>query len=307
MINSIVTSKPYRRLVGFINRLMPKTLARMRFRKLFGKRLNLDNPQDLNEKILWLSLCSDTSEWVSLADKYAVRKYVSDRGLGNILVKLYGRWNDAKDINWSMLPNQFVMKTNNGCGTVLIVKDKSELNIPTTIAMLNDWLAQDISNETAEFHYRHIKPCIIAEELLIPSEDDNKISTTIIDYKIWCFNGKVDSFLICSNRRDDGCDLSVYDADWNYHPEYSVFDKIHTERDVPIPRPAKLKEMIIIAEKLSAGFPEVRVDLYYNNNNIYFGELTFTSFGGTMTYYTHDALLRMGQKIDLSQVKPQRG
>ena len=303
MIELIVTSKPYRRLVGLANSIMPKTLARLRFRKLFGKKLDLNNPQDLNEKILWLSLCSDTSEWVPLADKFAVREYVKKMGCGDTLVKLYGRWDNVDDIDWNSLPEQFVMKTNNGCGTILIVKDKKKLDIPATTKMLKKWLSQDISNETAEFHYRHIKPCIIAEELLIPSDDDNKLSSTIIDYKIWCFNGKVDSFLICSNRREDGCDLSVYDTEWNYHPEYSVFDKHHTERSMPIPKPEKLEEMITVAEKLSTGFPEVRVDLYYNNNNIYFGELTFTSLGGTMTYYTQEALLLMGQKIDLSKIK----
>lgn len=302
-MNKLETSKPYRVVVRMMNSFFPKTLAKLRFRKLFGRKLDLTNPKDLNEKILWLSLCSDTSRWSQLSDKYAVREYVESKGYGETLVKLYGKWDNPDLIDWNQLPNQFVLKTNNGCGTVLIVENKRELDVDKTINLLKKWMSQDISRETAEFHYRNIKPCIIAEELLVPSDKDRKLSTSIIDYKIWCFNGKVDSFLLCSNRRDDGCDLSVYDTDWEYHPEYSVFDTVHTERDSLVPRPSQLDEMILIAEKLSDGFPEMRVDLYVNNDKIYFGELTFTSFGGTMTYYTPDCLMRMGEKIDLSKVK----
>ncbi|AGY54107.1 Glycosyltransferase [Bacteroidales bacterium CF] len=281
-------------------------MAKLRFRILFHRKLDLKNPKDLNEKILFLSLYTDTSKWAECADKYSVRKYIVNCGLSEILVDLYGKWDKPEDIDWSILPNSFVLKTNNGCGTVLLVDNKSKLDLKVTTILLREWLDRDISNETAEFHYRRIKPCIIAEEMLIPSGFDEKISSTIIDYKIWCFNGKVDSILVCSNRRPDGCDLSVYDSEWNYYPEASVFDKHHQERKFPVPKPAKLELMLEVAETLSTGFPEVRVDLYYINDRIYFGEMTFTSFGGTMTYYSPNQLLKMGQKIDLSTVKKTR-
>ena len=300
---NITRSIPYRYLVRLINRLSPKLTARLRFRKIFHRRLHLKNPQDLNEKILHLSLLSDTSEWTRLADKYLVRKYVKDRGLESILVKLYGKWNSVEDINWDKLPHSFVMKTNNGCGTVLIVQDKSKLDTSATKKELDSWLHKDIWGETAEFHYKKIKPCIIAEELLVLSDEDREISESIIDYKIWCFNGRPYSFLVCSNRTEDAVELSSYDLNWSYHPEHSVFGKEHLRRKKGIPRPKLLEEMKNVASKLSEGFPEVRVDLYYVNNKIYFGEMTFTSLGGTMNYYTSEYLLEMGQQIDLVNVK----
>lgn len=302
-MKSIKYNPIYRKIVIWVNHHFPVTLAKMRFRKLFGRNLDLKNPKDLNEKILWLSLFSDTTLWSQCADKYAVRDYVKGKGLDNILVKLYGKWDTAYDIEWDKLPQKFVIKTNNGAGTVLVVKDKSKLNIPETIVLLDEWLSKDISSSTTEFHYRKIKPCIIVEELLENTEFDNNVSTSIIDYKIWCFNGKPYSILVCSNRNSIGCALSVFDLDWNYHPEVSIFNEEHFEIETQIPRPSCLDEMLGIATTLSSDFPQVRVDLYCINNKIYFGELTFTSLGGTMNYYTQDELLRMGQKIDISNVK----
>ena len=294
----------YRKLVRWLNLHFPEIVCKVRFRMLFGRKLDLKNPQDLNEKILWLSLYGDKRLWVRCADKYAVRCYVEEKGLGDILVKLYGKWDRVEDIEWNKLPKSFVLKSNNGAGTVLVVKDKSLIDIEETKDLLNRWLMLDVSGSTTEFHYGDIKPCIIAEETLEPTDADLAVSSSIIDYKIWCFNGKPDSVLVCSNRQPQGgCALSVYDLDWNYCPNASVFNDEHFEAPRPIPRPAKFKEMLEVAEKLSADFPEVRVDLYYINDRIYFGELTFTSLGGTMTYYTQQELLRMGQKIDLSAVK----
>ena len=302
-MKKIVTSKPYRKLVIFVNTHFPVLMAKMRYRKILGRSLNLKNPKDLNEKIHWLSLYSDTSEWTRCADKYAVREFVEERGAGNTLVKLYGKWDKVEEIDWDALPKSFVLKTTNGSGTVMVVKDKAKLNIPETISLLQKWLKMTIGQETTETHYCGIVPRLIAEEYVEQSEEDNKISTSLIDYKIWCFNGKAYYIWTCTNRVLGSTYVSMFDRDWNYHPEMSIFNKHYREAKTLVPKPAKLKEMLEVAEKLSAGFPEVRVDLYYTNNKIYFGELTFTSLGGTMDFYTEKALLEMGAKVDLTGVR----
>ncbi|MBO7562333.1 MAG: glycosyltransferase [Bacteroidales bacterium] len=261
---------------------------------------------DLNEKILWLSLFSDTSKWTRCADKYEVRQYVEERGQGDTLVNLYGKWDKVEEIDWKKLPQSFVLKTTNGSGTVLIVKDKKSLNIHDTKALLLRWLDMKIGKETTESHYCNIVPRLIAEEYVQQSESDNKISTSLIDYKIWCFNGKAYYIWTCINRSKDCTYVSMFDRDWNYHPEMSVFNEHYREAKTLVPKPLKLNEMLNIAERLSEGFPEVRVDLYYTNNKIYFGELTFTSLGGTMDFYTQEALTEMGSYIDISKVKKVR-
>lgn len=296
----------FRNIVRLANRFFPVQLAKLRFRKYFGRKMNLKSPQDINEKISWLALFSDTSEWTRLADKYAVREYVKECGLENNLVKLYGKWDSAKEIDWDGLPNSFVLKTNNGSGTVLVVSDKSRFEKNHVIDIMDKWLHKKIAAETTEFHYKDIAPCVIAEEYLEPSEAEKTYSSSIVDYKVWCFNGIVDSIWTCSNRDSNGCEVALFDKDWNYHPEASVFNEHYREQKHLTPKPSCLMELIEVAEKLSMPFPVVRVDLYVIKDHVYFGEMTFTSLGGTMNFYTQEKLLEMGEKIDLSGVKLKR-
>lgn len=58
--------------------------------------------------------------------------------------------------------------------------------------------------------------------------------------------------------------------------------------------------MIEVAETLAHPFPCVRVDLYNIGGKIYFGEMTFTSLGGLMNYFTDDFLEKAGRLIDLN-------
>jgi len=270
---------------------------------MFGKKFNTKNPRDLNEKILWLSLFSDTTEWSRLSDKYAVRDYVAEKGFEDILVPLYGKWDKAEDIDWNNLPNSFVLKTNNGSGTIIIVKDKKTVDEIEVRQALNDMLSYDNSSSTTEFHYQRITPCIIAEQLIDFSNDINK-SSSIIDYKIWCLNGTAYYIWVCKNREiGKGAEVAMFDVNWNYLPEKSIFTDHYREQTTLVRKPDNLKQMLLVAEKLAEPFPEVRVDLYNINGKIYFGEMTFTSLGGTMNYLSQECLLEMGSKIDLSKVK----
>lgn len=282
----------------FLGRNFPELLVRIRYFVRFRKRLNLKEPQTLNEKILYLSLCSDTSAWTHLADKYKVREYVAECGLAHILVPLLGHWQSAEKINFETLPNSFVIKTTHGSGDVLIVKDKTTINKEDVIKKMNKAIKTKYGELEGGRHYMRIPPAIIAERLLVNDDVSKKYSTSIIDYKIWCFNGKAHFIWTCCNRDCSGTDVMTYDIKWNAHPEYSVFNTHYRKGNI-IPMPENLNEMIKIAENLSAPFPVLRVDLYNIAGHIYFGELTFTSLGGLMNFYTDDFQLTTGRIIDL--------
>lgn len=293
----------YRRVLALVNHCFPEAIAKARYWKTFKKRLNIRNPHTINEKILWLSLHSDISLWTRLADKYAVREYVEGLGLASTLVTLYGKWEKADDIDWNSLPKRFVLKTNNGSGTVLIVNEKDKLDITKTVNVLNRWLKLKPGRTSTEFHYSRITPCVIAEELLENTKADTEYSSTIIDYKVWCFNGTAYYIWVCSNRSGDSTEVALFDRNWNYLPEMSVFTTHYKKQNKLVPKPVNLDSMISVAEKLASPFPVVRVDLYNLDGRIYFGEMTFTSLGGQMDFYTDEALLSMGQMIDISSVR----
>ena len=61
----------------------------------------------------------------------------------------------------------------------------------------------------------------------------------------------------------------------------------------------EIKKMIEYAEILSKGFPHVRVDFYYFDNKIYFGELTFYHSSGYQKFKPREFELLLGEKIKL--------
>lgn len=292
---------PLIKFCEFLGNHYPELLLKLRYRYVFKKCLDLKNPRDLNEKILWAKLYSDTTRWTELADKHQVRDYVEKIGLGDILVKLYATWYKKEDINWDVLPDKFIIKANNGDGkgTNKII-DKTKITPPEKekiVSMVDEWLhRKNIGALHAEPQYKNMTPCVVVEEVL-PLE---KGATSLTDYKMWCFNGKCYYTWICNDRSAGGNSAHVmtYDMDWNAHPEFSVFNSDYLRGDI-IPKPKNFDKMVEIAEKLSKGFPELRVDLYNIDGKIYFGELTFTSQGGFMDFYTPEFNKMLGEKFSI--------
>ena len=276
----------------------PVPLVKIRYYAYFHRFPNLKEPKDMNEKLLYMKLFSDTSKWVELADKYRVRDYVKSCGLEEYLIPLVGMWTDVNDIDFDTLPNSFIFKANNGVGKseLLMVKDKNQLNIEETKAFLDELLKRKhVGVLSGEPHYVKMKPCIIAEELL-PSEEGEKSPT---DYKIYCANGKAQYIWVCSGRDSTGTAVMTYDREWNPRPDLCIFDSRYREGKVR-PKPENLDEMLHVAETLVKPFPFVRLDLYNINGKIYFGEMTFTPLGGMVNFHPKAFLDEMGEKIDLN-------
>ena len=280
--------------------LSPRIITNILYYKTFHKRLNLKNPQTVNEKIHWMKFYGDTSKWVIFADKYRVRKYVTAKGLGNILVKLYGCWTNVEDIDWDKLPKQFVLKVNNGCGDILICEDKNKLDIPSVKKLYGSLLKEKFGVATGQLQYRKMPACIIAEELLDAKKQTIQ-SSSLIDYKIWCFNGRPEYIFVYTNRIKGNAECMVYDKAWNAHPEYMIPSFNFSIIAYDIPKPHHLDDMLNIAAKLSEGNPEMRVDLYEVGGKVYFGELTMTAACGLMNHFTDEFLILMGSKISLSK------
>ncbi|MEG1644407.1 MAG: ATP-grasp fold amidoligase family protein [Alistipes sp.] len=283
--------KSYYTIIGLCS---IKRLAEIKYsQNLKGKKINWRHPMDLNEKINWLKFYSDTSMWPIFADKYRVREYIEQKGLSDSLNELYGVWDNADDINFDALPQSFVLKSNNGCGTVEFVRDKSRLDITATRRMLKKWLKMKFGLLTAEPHYLKIKPVIIAEALLCAP-----LKTTLLDdYKVFCFNGNPYHILFCYDRKGAGqpAKYTIYDTKWMIHHNKIL---IHEGTD-PQPEPKILDKMLKYSKILATNIPCVRIDWYIVDDKLYFGEMTMTSAGGYDNTYSEEYLFELGQQIEL--------
>ncbi len=277
-----------------ICRLIPdKIYIQLKYRAILGRWPNLNHPAYLSEKIQWLKLHDRNEQYERLVDKYAVRGYVEEKIGSDFLVPLIGVWDSPDDIDWDALPNKFVMKTVNGSHTNILCTDKSKLNIEDAVNKLRKWQK---SNQTfyygREWPYKNVKPRIIAEEFIESSTPGG-----LIDYKFMCFSGKVDNVMLCFDRMSGHTTFNHFDKDWNFlRYQYVDADK---PANYTLPKPKRIDEMFQIAETLSAPFPFVRVDLYCENDKIFFGELTFYPQSGFDTDYTPETDLHLGAQLKI--------
>lgn len=266
-----------------------------------GYPIDWEHPRDINEKIQWLMCFSDTSLWSVCADKYRVRDFVKSRGLEEILVPLLGVWDKAEDIGFDSLPEKFVIKCNHDSGSYHIVDKSKGFNPDALRKDLSEHLKVKYGYRHGEMYYNRIKPCVLAERYL--QGDTESPDGSLVDYKVWCFDGKPYSVLVCYDRTADGTFVNLYDLDWKAHPEVSVFTEHYRDGNGKVPRPLCLERILSAAAVLSKGFPEVRADFYQVERKLYFGELTFSSLCGKMNYFTDDYLKELGRQCVLPEKK----
>ncbi len=257
--------------------ISPKLNTLVNYRRRFGKKLDLDNPQTLNEKILWLKFHDYWNNPLikQCADKYKVRDYIESIGCGEILNNLISVYSSADEIQWDNLPNSFVIKLNVGGGSNLIVPDKTMLDQEEAKKTIRKWMKKKYYLDYSEMQYKDVNPVIIVEKYLKP-----KNGILPEDYKFYCFNGKAPYVMVCTDRQENGRNPHYWYFDENWEMQMLSEDALRCGKQVPIPKPEKIEEAFWYAKKLSQGFPFVRVDLYIVDEKVYFGELTFTPSGG---------------------------
>ncbi|UQZ91347.1 glycosyl transferase (plasmid) [Deltaproteobacteria bacterium Smac51] len=264
-----------------------------------GRELNLDEPRTFNEKIQWLKLYDSTALKTRLADKYLAREWLADKAGPERLTPLLGVWNRFSEIDFQKLPKKFALKTNHGSGWYMLSDGSGPVlkglhgsfDLGRAEFMFNRWMGLNYGFYSGlELHYAGIRPKIIAEEYIGDEAE-------IFDYKILCFGGRALYLWVERGKSRLGTHTrDVFDAGWNRQPAGIHFP---TGADSP-PRPRQLEEMLALAEKLSAGFPFVRVDCFIVRDKIYIGEMTFTSDSG-IAAMPEDFNLKLGELITLPE------
>ena len=270
-----------------------KTYLKINFRLKVGRKLDLKQPIFYNDKLQWLKLYNRKPEYTVMVDKHQVKELVAKRIGEEYLIPTLGLWNKFDDIDFSTLPNQFVLKCTHDSGGLVICKDKSKLNINEVKKKINSCMKMDFYYEGREWPYKNVKPRIIAEKFMV-----DESGTELKDYKFFCFNG-VAKMLYVATDRPFNTHFDFFDLNFKHLPIHQS----HSWADKEIVKPKNFEEMIKIAEKLSQGYPHVRVDLYNINGKIYFGEYTFFHESGLSRIEPIEWDKKIGDWLDLSTIK----
>lgn len=287
--------------INILSKVSDEKYAKFTYKENTGKSLNLKSPKTFNEKLWWLKLNNRDPLLTRCSDKVEVRSYIDEMGLGEILIPMIGVYKKAEDIDFNTLPDKAFIKTNHGSGINVLWDRHKSFDKERFIKKFNKALKINYYLQSREWNYRDISPRIIVEEVLEPTDSN----FGLIDYKFLCFEGKVKLVLT---------DVGVAAPDGTHSPEpkrnihsrdFELINlKIGRENFHPcLRKPKNYEKMLKYAEEISKPFPHCRVDLYNNNGEIFFGEITFYHGGATQKIEPNHWDLKIGDWIDLESQK----
>lgn len=277
------------KLISCLRFIPTKPYLKMVYKIKTGKKLNLKNPIGFNEKLNWLKVNDIHPEYTDLVDKIKVREYVQNKIGEDICFPLLGQWEKYEDVNFEILPEQFVMKCNHDSGSVKIINNKSKIDHKELAKFFKSRLKINSYTIGREYPYKNIKPMIMAEKYMVP-----KGSSDINDYKFFCFNGNPEIMFIATDRSTD-VKFDFFDMNFNHLD----IENIHPQAGKTIEKPKLFEEMKEIASKLSQGMKFVRIDLYEIEGKVYFGEFTFFHGGGFWLFKPDEWERKLGDLINI--------
>lgn len=247
------------------------------FHSCMGYWMDFRHPKTFNEKLQWLKLYDRKPIYTTMVDKYAVKQYVANIIGEQYIIPTLGVWDSFDEIDFDTLPNQFVLKCTHDSGTVIVCKDKSLFDAEKARCNLNQALQVDFYKKTREWPYKNVPHRIIAEQYI-----EDSTTHDLPDYKYFCFDGKVKAMFIASDRQNaiEDTKFDFFDENFNHLD----FKNGHPMASVTPSKPVCFEEMKSLAEQLSKGIPHVRVDLFEVDGKIYFGEMTFFHWSGTVPF-----------------------
>lgn len=258
---------------------------------IFKKKLDLGDPQTFNEKLQWLKLHDRQPIYTTMVDKCEAKKYVASKIGEEYIIPTLDVWDSFDDIDFDLLPDQFVLKCTHDSGGLVICKDKSKFDVQSAKKKINQCLRRNFYWYGREWPYKNVKPRIIAEKYMT-----DESGTELKDYKIFNFDGEpkliqVDYDRFVEHKRN------LYTTDWKY---IEATIQYPTDAGHRINRPRQLEKMLEIARVLSADIPHVRTDFYCINDRTFFGELTFHHGSGFEKFTPESLGEKMGEWLKLS-------
>ena len=268
---------------------------RILYRVRTGKKLNLKSPKSFNEKLQWLKLNYRKPIQTQMVDKYEVKDYVKSLIGDEFVIPTIGVWDTFEEIDFESLPDSFVLKCTHDSGGLVICKDKSQLDWNSVGRRIKRSLKKNYYWNSREWPYKNVQPRIMMEPYLVDETANSMGLKQLPVYKFFCFSGN--PYMIQTIQNDKLPDESIdyFNCNW----EWLNLRQNHPNSKNRMPAPERLAEMVKIAEKLSQGFPFIRVDLYQVNGKVFFSEYTFYSDSGLAAFSPDKWDSELGEMIVL--------
>lgn len=279
------------------HKIPEEVFSKILFRRFWKYWMNLENPKTFGEKLHWIKLRGEKFIDTKYVDKFLVRDFIKEKIGERYLIPLLRVYDNANELKIENLPETpFIIKTNHDSGIGYIFHNKTDHDLENVKKNIQVRLNTNHYFKTKEYPYKNVIPKILIEKLLL--NKDNQIPN---DFKIYCFNG-FPRLIYCSLDRlgenyrvvlDDK--LNPIQMSWGKDPS-----KFRTEE---IKIPERMQEMLEIAKTLSAELPLVRIDLYDQDDQIYFGEMTFFQGSGFDPIFPYEIDMKLGSLLDIKKIK----
>lgn len=276
---------------NFLKWIPDKIILKCIYRKQFNKNLNFKNVNTFNEKLQWLKLNDRKDIYTTMVDKYEVKKYVANIIGEKYIIPTLGVYDSFNEIDFEKLPQKFVMKCTHDSGSTIVCKNKKKFNIQDAKKKINKALKNNYYYGGREWPYKNVVHKILIEKYII----DDRLGE-LRDYKIFCFNGKVRLFKIDFDRFSNHR-ANYYDKELNLLEFGEEVCPPDINKNIMIPK--DIYKMFELAEKLSNGLKFARIDFYYTNEKIYFGEITFYPASGFGKFIPAEWDEKLGKMIEL--------
>ena len=270
--------------------LSDSAYIKLYYRLRMHESCRLDNPVTYNEKLQWLKLHDRNSRYVEMVDKAEAKKIAASLIGEEHIVPTLGVWDSFEEIDFSSLPDRFVLKCTHDSEGLVVVKDKSELDVVAAKRKLERAMRFNFYYIGRELPYLDVPPRIIAEEYI-----EDSACGELRDYKFFCFNGEPKLMFVATGRASGDTKFDFYDLDF----KHLDIVQHYPNSDETINKPTTFNQMIEAAKVLSKGIPHVRIDFYEANGVMYFGEFTFYHFSGFMPFEPDEWNYRLGNMLDL--------
>ncbi len=283
---------------GLFRKMSDKQYLSMMYRFFYNgkKKLNLENPQTLTEKIQWLKLYDRRPIYTSMVDKYEVKKIIAERVGTEHVIPALGIYDKFEEIDFDKLPEQFVLKCTHDSGGIYFCRDRAKFNKEDAKVFFEKRLARSSYDQSREWAYKNVRPRIVAEPYM-----EGLGNSDSVEYKVSCFDGKVEFLTVCrgiAHISFDGWTNDFYDREFRFLPFRT---KHHNNSGIDHQKPEQLQEMIEFCEKVAEGIPYLRVDFYLLKGKIYFGEATFYTWGGFMHFTPPEWDKKLGDLVHLPE------